>query len=63
MTTDQLTTDQKTVSDSVSVFLDSRGWGFGVAVVTKRDDVAATPGATARTAAWARPGLRTPRRT
>ncbi len=44
MTTDQLTPEQKSASDSVPVFLGSSGWGFGVAVVTKRDDVAAVPG-------------------
>ena len=40
MTTDQLTLDQK-----VGSFLpDSRGWGFGVSMVNKRDDLAAVPG-------------------
>jgi hypothetical protein len=39
MTTDHLTPEQKTVS-----FLpESCGWGFGVSVVTKRDDLAAVP--------------------
>jgi CubicO group peptidase (beta-lactamase class C family) len=44
MTTDQLTTEQKAVSDLVPGFFDSHGWGFGVSVVTRRDDVAAVPG-------------------
>jgi CubicO group peptidase (beta-lactamase class C family) len=42
MTTDQLTAKQRA---SAGPFLgDNRGWGFGVSVVTKRDDVAAVPG-------------------
>jgi CubicO group peptidase (beta-lactamase class C family) len=44
MTTDQLTTEQKAVSGLVGGYFDSHGWGFGLAVVTRRDDVAATPG-------------------
>ena len=42
MTTDQLTDAQKTAT---GVFLgENRGWGFGVSIVTRRDDVAAVPG-------------------
>src|SRR5438067_1701167 len=42
MTTDQLTPEQRAAA---SPFLaDNRGWGFGVAVVTRRDDIAAVPG-------------------
>jgi CubicO group peptidase (beta-lactamase class C family) len=42
MTTDQLTADQRAAA---SDFLgDNRGWGFGVSIVTHRDDVAAVPG-------------------
>src|SRR5438105_5397605 len=42
MTTDQLTPEQRAVA---SPFLaDNRGWGFGVSVVTRRDDIAAVPG-------------------
>ena len=42
MTTDQLTAGQRA---SAGPFLgDNRGWGFGVSVVTKRDDVVAVPG-------------------
>ena len=44
MTTDQLTAGQKAVSDFFPEFWDSRGWGFGVCVVTRRDDLAAVPG-------------------
>jgi CubicO group peptidase (beta-lactamase class C family) len=44
MTTDQLTPEQKAVSGLVSGFFDSHGWGFGVSVVTRRDDLAAVPG-------------------
>jgi CubicO group peptidase (beta-lactamase class C family) len=42
MTTDQLTQDQKAGS---RFFLgDNSGWGFGVSVVTRRDDLSAVPG-------------------
>jgi CubicO group peptidase (beta-lactamase class C family) len=44
MTTDQLTAEQKAVSDFFPGFWDSRGWGFGVSMITRRDDVAAVPG-------------------
>ncbi len=44
MTTDQLTPEQKAVSGLVPGYFDSHGWGFGVSVVTRRDDVAAVPG-------------------
>jgi CubicO group peptidase (beta-lactamase class C family) len=44
MTTDQLTTEQKAMSGLVPGYFDSHGWGFGVSVVTRRDDVAAVPG-------------------
>ncbi len=44
MTTDQLTPGQKAVSGFVPGYFDSRGWGFGMSVVTRRDDVAAVPG-------------------
>jgi CubicO group peptidase (beta-lactamase class C family) len=40
MTTDQLTPDQK----AGSFLPDSRGWGFGVSIGAKRDDLAAVPG-------------------
>ena len=42
MTTDHLTPAQKAENQ---IFLgDSSGWGFGVAVTTRRDDLAASPG-------------------
>ena len=42
MTTDHLTPSQKVGAE---VFLgESRGWGFGMAVVTRRDDLSSTPG-------------------
>ncbi|WP_201362661.1 serine hydrolase domain-containing protein [Dictyobacter formicarum] len=44
MTTDQLTPKQKAVSSLVPGFFDSHGWGFGVSVVTRRDDIASVPG-------------------
>jgi CubicO group peptidase (beta-lactamase class C family) len=44
MTTDQLTPEQKAVSGLVNGDFDSHGWGFGVSMVTRRDDVAAVPG-------------------
>jgi CubicO group peptidase (beta-lactamase class C family) len=44
MTTDQITPDQKALSVFFPSFWDSHGWGFGVSVVTRRDDLAATPG-------------------
>ncbi len=40
MTTDQLTPEQKAVSGLVPGYFDSHGWGFGVSIVTRRDDVA-----------------------
>jgi CubicO group peptidase (beta-lactamase class C family) len=44
MTTDQLTPEQKAVSSLVPGFFDTHGWGFGVSVITKRDDIASVPG-------------------
>jgi len=44
MTTDQLTPAQKAASAFVPGYWDARGWGLGVSVVTKRDDVWAVPG-------------------
>ena len=36
MTTDQLTPEQKATSGLTEVFFESRGWGFGVSIVTRR---------------------------
>ncbi len=44
MTTDQLTPEQKAASPFFPGFWDSRGWGFGVSMVTRRDSVSASPG-------------------
>ena len=44
MTTDQLTEAQKAASPFFPGFWDSRGWGFGVSVITRRDGVAPSPG-------------------
>jgi CubicO group peptidase (beta-lactamase class C family) len=42
MTTDQITPEQKAGSE---VFLeDNRSWGFGISIITRRDDVASVPG-------------------
>jgi CubicO group peptidase (beta-lactamase class C family) len=44
MTTDQVTAEQKAASPFFPGFWDSRGWGFGLSIITRRDDVAAVPG-------------------
>lgn len=44
MTTDQLTPAHKAASPFFPGFWDNRGWGFGVSMITRRDDVAAVPG-------------------
>jgi CubicO group peptidase (beta-lactamase class C family) len=44
MTTDLLTAAQKAASPFFENFWDSRGWGLGVSIVTRRDDVAGVPG-------------------
>ena len=46
MTTDQLTPAQKAVSSLPLLlgFFETHGWGFGVSVVTRRDDIASVPG-------------------
>jgi CubicO group peptidase (beta-lactamase class C family) len=44
MTTDHITPDQKAVSDFFPGFWENHGWGFGVAILTRRDDLASTPG-------------------
>ncbi len=42
MTTDQLTPEQK--AGARIFFGDNRGWGFGLSVFTRRDDLSAVPG-------------------
>ncbi|HYX50230.1 MAG TPA: serine hydrolase domain-containing protein [Ktedonobacteraceae bacterium] len=44
MTTDQLTPEQKASSGLVSGSFENQGWGFGMSVFTKRDDISAVPG-------------------
>ena len=44
MTTDQLTPEQKAVSGLFPGFFDSMGWGFGVSIITRRDNIASVPG-------------------
>jgi CubicO group peptidase (beta-lactamase class C family) len=44
MTTDHITPDQKAVSDFFPGFWENHGWGFGVAILTRRDGLASTPG-------------------
>ena len=42
MTTDQLTPEQRA---STGIFLgENRGWGFGMSIITKRDDLSTVPG-------------------
>ena len=44
MTTDHITPEQKAVSGFFPGFWDNRGWGFGLSIVTRRDDLAGVPG-------------------
>ncbi len=44
MTTDHLTAAQKAISGLFPDQFDAQGWGFGVAVVTRRDDIARSVG-------------------
>jgi CubicO group peptidase (beta-lactamase class C family) len=44
MTTDQLTPEQKAVSDLIPGFWKNRGWGFGLSMTTRRDNVAVARG-------------------
>jgi CubicO group peptidase (beta-lactamase class C family) len=44
MTADHITPEQKAKSGFFPGFWDSHGWGFGVSIVTRRDDLAAIPG-------------------
>jgi CubicO group peptidase (beta-lactamase class C family) len=44
MTMDHLTAEQKNRSPWVPGYFDNHGWGFGVTVVTRRFDIASTPG-------------------
>ena len=44
MTTDQLTPEQKATPGLGGGYFDSHGWGFGLSMVTRRDDVAGSVG-------------------
>jgi len=44
MITDQLTAQQKAASGMTAGYFDNHGWGFGVAVVTRRTDIAGSVG-------------------
>jgi CubicO group peptidase (beta-lactamase class C family) len=44
MRTDQIPDEQKAISPFFSGFWDSRGWGFGVSMVTRRSSPSASPG-------------------
>lgn len=44
MTIDHITPEQKAASPFFADFWDNRGWGFGMSVITRRDDVAGVPG-------------------
>ncbi len=44
MTTDQLSEEQKAASPFFPGFWSSRGWGFGLSVITRRDGLAPSPG-------------------
>jgi len=44
MTTDQLTPEQKAVSGLQPSDFDAMGWGLGLSIITKRDNIASVPG-------------------
>jgi CubicO group peptidase (beta-lactamase class C family) len=44
MTTDHITSAQKAASPFFESFWDNRGWGFGLSIITRRDDLPAVPG-------------------
>jgi CubicO group peptidase (beta-lactamase class C family) len=44
MTTDHITPEQKALSEFFPGFWDSRGWGFGLSIITRRDDLSSVPG-------------------
>ncbi|WP_284748254.1 serine hydrolase domain-containing protein [Amycolatopsis sp. RTGN1] len=44
MITDQLTPAQKAASGFFPGYFDNRGWGFGVSVITGRDELSGSPG-------------------
>jgi CubicO group peptidase (beta-lactamase class C family) len=44
MTTDQITPEQKAASPFFPGFWDTVGWGFGMAVIARRDGLGPSPG-------------------
>ena len=44
MTTDHITLEQKAASPFFANFWDNRGWGFGLSIITRRNDIAGVPG-------------------
>jgi CubicO group peptidase (beta-lactamase class C family) len=44
MTTDHLTPEQKAMSGLNPGYFDSHGWGFGLSVITRREDAAGSLG-------------------
>ena len=44
MTSDQLTSDQKARTPWLSGYFETHGWGFGMSVVTRRDEIASSIG-------------------
>ncbi len=42
MTSDHLTPEQKAIPGLVPAYFDNHGWGFGVSIITRRDDIAAS---------------------
>jgi CubicO group peptidase (beta-lactamase class C family) len=44
MTMDHLTPEQKAASPFFANFWDGRGWGFGLGVITRRNDLSGSPG-------------------
>jgi CubicO group peptidase (beta-lactamase class C family) len=44
MTSDHITPEQKAASPFFPGFWDARGWGFGMSIITRRENLAAVPG-------------------
>ncbi len=44
MTTDHITPEQKALSPFFPGFWDNLGWGFGLSITSRRDDVHSVPG-------------------
>lgn len=44
MTIDHITAEQKAASELFPGFWDRRGWGFGLSIITRQDDLASIPG-------------------